>query len=158
MPNKNNQCNGGGRDRRKIARWETKRTVLDQSSLSGPLRMSLNIAIERPIFANNDPGFYRLNATIRVGSYFVRLATAATIDLMNMFRDNYDNIMDATDEIRDLNDKQEKEKRQEQEAARRSRAKEKEQPPDYNLLEDSSLRKTRGGMHFSPKRRRRFRP
>jgi len=143
---RNNDC--------KIARWETIRQVVSYTSFGSQLRMELRIAIERPVFENGDKGFHRLNATIRVGSYFVRLATRAIIDLMDALEHNREKILAATEEIKELNEKHEAEQREEKRARRQRRANPTAEPIDYELLNDTELRK-RHGLHFGPRKRKR---
>ena len=143
---RNNDC--------KISRWETIRTVVNYTSYGAPVRMELRIAIERPVFENDDKGFHRLNATIRVGSYFVRLATRAIIDLMDALEHNRKKILAATEEIKELNEKHEAEQREEQRARRQRRANPTAKPINYELLNDTGLRK-RHGLHFGPRKRKR---
>ena len=150
--NNNNRGRRPFREERRIDHWVTIRRIVNVTNNEGKLPLKLNVVIERPEFTNGERGFGRVNMTIGVGNYYVRLATKATITLLDLLAEHRGAILAAVDEVHDLNQqvKEEQEKGRQQDKRRRSKdipvAKE-----DYPLLTDESLnfrrttRRTRSG-------------
>ena len=159
MQNARNRRSRPSRDRRQIDRWEKIRTVVDERSDRGNLPLKFNISIERPIFTNGDVGYLRVNAIITVGSYYVRLATRALIDLLDILAEHRGKILDAVDEVRDRNDERDREK-SENRKSNGNHTKPKDRIPvkkeDYPLLDDETLNQGHGrhrrarGRSFHP--------
>ena len=138
-----------------IREWESVKTIVDEKTEDGSLPLELLVEVERPIFRNGDYGFYRVNATIKVGKFYVRLSTKAVVSLLELLKEHRNEILDAVDEIRDLNAR-DKDKSNGQEKRRRSRT----MPPDDErlpLLDDDELAKskTARGRSYHPGQRKR---
>lgn len=152
---------GTNRGRQTIHHWETIRTIVDENSSRGTLPFRFTVSIEQPIFTNEDIGYHRVNAMIFVGSYYVRLATRAIIDLLDMLDKHRDKILSAVDDVRNTNDSRDREKREDREKSKRNgHTKPKNRIPvakeDLPLLDDATLnqghrrhRRSRGSL-FHP--------
>ena len=95
-------------ERSQIEYWETTDTIVDEFFDDGPFPLSFVVTSEKPVFENGDQGFYRVNTTIKVGSYYIRLATKSLTRLLGIIRDNRSRILDAVDDVRDMNSEKER--------------------------------------------------
>lgn len=143
------------RERNKIDDWEKIENILEERIDDGPVPLELLVEIERPIFRNGDYGYYRVNTTISVGKYYVRLSTKAVVHLLNLMRKHRNTILDAVDRVRDLN-AEDREKSNGHSKRRRSKT----MPPDDErlpLLDDPDLAKSKTGrgLSFKPGQRKR---
>jgi len=125
-------------EERRIDHWVTHQRVVNVINNDGKLPLKLGVIIEHPEFTNGERGFSRVSMTIGVGNYYVRLATKATITLLDLLAEHRGSILDAVDKVYELNHEMKKEQEQQQDKRRRSKdipvAKE-----DYPLLDNNSL-------------------
>jgi hypothetical protein len=140
------------RDDRRIDHWVTLKRIVDVTNREGKLPLKLNVIIERPEFTNGERGFGRVSMTIGVGNYYVRLATKATITLLDLLAEHRGAILDAVDEVHGLNQQVKEEQGRGRQQDRRRRSKDiPVAEEDYPLLTDESLdfrrttRRTRSG-------------
>ena len=148
--------------RTQIDYWETTETVVHELEDNGPLPLEFTVAIERPVFKNGDYGYYRVNATIKVGTYYVRLATKPLLTFLGMINVNRTKITRAVDDVRDMNNERSKSTCE----TKRTRTRSRMVPPDDKRLElldntelDKSTTTARRGHTFRPGgRERSFKP
>lgn len=127
---------------RRPHRWDTIRTVIHEENHENKLPLKLDAVIEQPEYDNGEKGFCRLITTITVGNYHIRLSSKALRTLMRWLNDKRPALLDAIEEVRDINSDHRNEEQQQrpQQRPRRSR-----QIPvdekDYPLLNDKRLDK-----------------
>lgn len=128
------------RDDRRIDHWITLKRIANVTNRESKLPLKLSIIIEQPEFANGEKGFCRINMTIGVGDYYVRLATKATITLLDLLAEHRSAILQAVDEVYDINSKIKDDQGGDQKKERRRRSKDiPVAQEDYPLLTDESL-------------------
>lgn len=101
-----NSNDQGGYRRPRIDHWITEKTVIEEQATDGRHPLKLQVIIERPKFLNGDLGFCRLMATITVGDYHVRLPAKSLRTLMSWLDNGKEAILDAIEEIYDVNEAQ----------------------------------------------------
>lgn len=158
------------RNDRRIDYWITQRRVVSEINKDWKLPLKLSVVIEQPKFMNGELGFSRVNMTIGVGDYYVKLSTKAIITLLDLLAEYRGDILKAVDDVREMNRDFERDLDQDQQPDKRRRSKDiPVAEEDYPLLTDESLnsRKTtrryrNGGRgrsyHPSDGRRRSYHP
>ena len=128
------------RDDKRIDHWVTLKRVVSEINRDSKLPLKLNVIIERPEFTDGEQGFSRVSTTIGVGNYYVRLATKATIILLDLLAEYRRDILKAVDEVYESNRRMKEDQDDDQRGNRKRR--EKDIPvaeEDYPLLTDKSL-------------------
>jgi hypothetical protein len=100
---------GRGRERphehQPIDYWEDIKNVLERDRDVGRRHLYFKIDMQRPVFVDGSMGYYRLNTFIEIDRKYLQLSTSALAAMANYFHYNRDRILNAIDEVRNMNAK-----------------------------------------------------
>jgi hypothetical protein len=83
--------------------WEDIKNILDRDRDVGRRHLSFRIGMQRPVFVDGTMGYYRLNTFIDIDGRYIQLSTSALAAMANYFHYNRDRILNAIDEVRNMN-------------------------------------------------------
>ncbi|MHC4298781.1 MAG: hypothetical protein ACYS7Y_16000 [Planctomycetota bacterium] len=89
----------------KPLKWHTIKNIFYEENNDHSLPLKIDSIIERPEYANKEMGFYRLITIISVGDYHVRLPIKYLRTIMRWLEEKKDIILEAIDEVHELNNK-----------------------------------------------------
>lgn len=127
------------RNDRRIDHWITLQRVVNVINKDWKLPLKLSVIIEQPKFTDGERGFSRINMTIGVGDYYVKLATKATMTLLDLLTEYRSDILKAVDDVREMNQELKEEQDQRNDDRRRRSKDIPVAKEDYPLLTDDSL-------------------
>jgi hypothetical protein len=96
----------------KPLKWHTIKNIFYEENNDHSLPLKMDVVIERPEYANKEMGFYRLIMIISVGDYHVRLPTKYIRTVIRWLEEKKTIVLEAIDEVRELNDKHREESQQ----------------------------------------------
>jgi hypothetical protein len=135
---------GCGRERthqhQPIDYWEDIKNILDRDRDVGRRHLSFRIGMQRPVFVDGTMGYYRLNTFIDIDGRYIQLSTSALAAMANYFHYNRNRILNAIDEVRNMNARIDK-ATEEREARRSQNGRDDRDDPDrFKGLDDEDER------------------